>query len=168
MRLRWHVCAKRCRSPPRSTTTAPTTPVTSVPVNQVQPAKPLMVKKRICEQVDEDTLRDWFGRFITRYRNAQTPAAPARPFTVDALRKRLEGGASLLRHPWSRLAWSRARRGAVLFANGQAWPAGVELAQRLCAQLELVFDDVPDDSALVLLLGLVNDGHLVPHKARRR
>ena len=118
--------------------------------------------------LDEDTLRDWFGRFITRYRNAQTPAAPARPFTVDALRKRLEGGASLLRHPWSRLAWSRARRGAVLFANGQAWPAGVELAQRLCAQRELVFDDVPDDSALVLLLGLVNDGHLVPHKARRR
>jgi 50S ribosomal protein L16 3-hydroxylase len=117
--------------------------------------------------LDEDSLRDWFGRFITRYRNAQTPAPPARPVTPPALRKRLEGGAALLRHPWSRLAWSRGRRGATLFANGHAYPAAAELAQRLCAQRTLVLDDMPDEGALQLLTALVNDGHLVPHKARR-
>jgi 50S ribosomal protein L16 3-hydroxylase len=118
--------------------------------------------------LDEDTLRDWFGRFITRYRNAQTPASPTRPLTLDLLRKRLDGGATLLRHPWTRLAWSRVRRGAVLFANGQAWPTRTELAQRLCAQRELHFDDAPDEETLGLLLGLLNDGHYVVRKARRR
>ena len=117
--------------------------------------------------LDEDSLRDWFGRFITRYRNAQTPAAPARPMTLPALRKRLEDGATLLRHPWARLAWSRGRRGAVLFANGHAWPAPVELARRLCAERTLAIAGVPGDGALALLLALVNDGYLVPHKARR-
>jgi 50S ribosomal protein L16 3-hydroxylase len=117
--------------------------------------------------LDEESLRDWFGRFITRYRNAQTPAPPARPLTTPALRKRLEGGAALLRHPWSRLAWSRNRRGATLFANGHAYAATTELAQRLCAQRTLTFDQAPDGAALELLAALVNDGHLVPHKARR-
>jgi 50S ribosomal protein L16 3-hydroxylase len=117
--------------------------------------------------LDEDSLRDWFGRFITRYRNAQTPAAPGKALDRSSLRKRLEGGAVLLRHPWSRLAWSRQRRKAALFANGQAYPAAAELAQRLCAERTLAFDRVPDDASLDLLLALVNDGHLVPHRARR-
>lgn len=117
--------------------------------------------------LDDEGLRDWFGRFITRYRNAQTPAPPAKPVTLPQLRKRLEGGAALLRHPWSRLAWSRGRHGTTLFANGQAYPAPGELATRLCAERTLAFDKAPNDDALALLATLVNDGHLVPHKARR-
>jgi 50S ribosomal protein L16 3-hydroxylase len=117
--------------------------------------------------LDEESLRDWFGRFITRYRNAQTPATPARPMTLAALRKRLDGGATLLRHPWSRLAWSRGRRAVVLFANGHAYAAPTDLARRLCAERSLAFDDAPGDEAMALLLTLVNDGHLVPHKGRR-
>jgi len=117
--------------------------------------------------LDEATLRDWFGRFITRYRNAQTPAPPTKSLTLAALRKRLEGGATLLRHPWSRLAWGRVRNGATVFANGQAHPAPAELAQRVCGDRALAFEVVPDDDALALLLALVNDGHLVLHKARR-
>jgi 50S ribosomal protein L16 3-hydroxylase len=117
--------------------------------------------------LDEDTLRDWFGRFITRYRNAQTPAPPARPLTLPTLRKRLETGANVLRHPWSRLAWSRGRRVTTLFANGQAWPAPPELARRLCAERTLAFAQAPGEDELDLLLALINDGLLVLHKARR-
>ena len=117
--------------------------------------------------LDEDSLRDWFGRFITRYRNAQTPAPPGKPTTLPALRKRLEAGAVVLRHPWSRLAWSRGRRDAILFANGQAWPAPAELARRLCAERTLAIGPVPGDGELELLLALLNDGLLVLHKARR-
>jgi 50S ribosomal protein L16 3-hydroxylase len=117
--------------------------------------------------LDGDSLRDWFGRFITRYRNAQTPAPPARPLTPAALRKRMEGGATLLRHPWSRLAWSRGRRGATLFANGHAYPTDAGWAQRLCAERTLAFDGAPDDAVVELLTALFNDGHLVLHKGRR-
>lgn len=61
--------------PAGAQTTAPTTPVTSVPVNQVQPAKPLMVKKRICEQVDEDSYSRLGNRKICR--TVEVPATPA-------------------------------------------------------------------------------------------
>jgi 50S ribosomal protein L16 3-hydroxylase len=117
--------------------------------------------------LDGDSLRDWFGRFITRYRNAQTPAPPARPLTPAALRKRMEGGATLLRHPWSRLAWSRGRRGATLFANGHAYPTDAGWAQRLCAERTLAFDGAPDNAVVELLTALFNDGHLVLNKGRR-
>ncbi|WP_049622865.1 cupin domain-containing protein [Frateuria defendens] len=118
--------------------------------------------------LDEDTLRDWFGRFITRYRLAQQPAAPARPPGEAALRKQLDAGAELLRHPWTRLAWSRGRRGATLFANGEAWPAPPALAARLCAQRALRLEASPGEAELALLHALVEGGHLVLRKPRRR
>ena len=118
--------------------------------------------------LDEATLRDWFGRFITRYRNAQTPAPPSRPLTEATLLKRLRDGAQLLRHPWCRMAWSGNRSGATLFANGQAWPSTPALARQLCAQ-RIHVPSLPLPAAdLALLLALVNEGLLVPHKPRRR
>jgi 50S ribosomal protein L16 3-hydroxylase len=118
--------------------------------------------------LDEDTLRDWFGRFITRYRNAQTPAPMDKPLTEAALHKLLDGGAQLLRHPWSRLAWSRSKSGASLFANGQAYPVTPTLARQLCEQRALALGGPLAAADLTLLLALVNDGHLIAHKSRRR
>jgi 50S ribosomal protein L16 3-hydroxylase len=66
------------------------------------------------------------------------------------------------------MAWSRGKSGCTLFANGQAWPAPVALARQLCAQRELVADAEPSTAAGALLLALVNEGHLVLRKARRR
>ena len=118
--------------------------------------------------LDEDALRDWFGRFITRYRVAQHPAAPSRTMSEISLRKQLADGARLLRHPWSRLAWSRGKAGTALYANGHAWPAPLALARQLCAQREITLGAIPSAPALALLLALVNEGHLVVRKARRR
>ena len=117
--------------------------------------------------LDEATLRDWFGRFITRYRNAQTPLAPAKPLAESELLKQLAAGAQLLRHPWARLAWSRGRHGTTLFANGQAYAATPALAQRLCAEQALSFEQ-PSAPDIALLLALVNDGHFVLRKPRRK
>lgn len=117
--------------------------------------------------LDEDSLRDWFGRYITRYRVAQNPAPPARAVSEAALRKHLAAGAPLLRHPWTRLAWSRGRAGCTLFANGQAWPAPPALARALCAQRELSLADAPSAADVALLHRLVDDGHLVLRKRRR-
>jgi 50S ribosomal protein L16 3-hydroxylase len=118
--------------------------------------------------LDDAALRDWFGRFITRYRNAQAPAPPGRPLGGAALLKRLQDGAQLLRHPWSRMAWSRGKGGATFFANGQAWPATPALARQLCAHRALAPALPLAETDLALLLALVNEGHLLPHKATRR
>jgi 50S ribosomal protein L16 3-hydroxylase len=118
--------------------------------------------------LDEPTLTDWFGRFITRYRNAQVPVPPEKPVTEAALLKQLDGGAQLLRHPWARMAWARGKAAATLFVNGHAYPAPMELAERLCRERELSPGKKIPAAERTLLLALVNDGHLVPRKSRRR
>ncbi|MBE2292451.1 MAG: cupin domain-containing protein, partial [Xanthomonadaceae bacterium] len=69
---------------------------------------------------DPDRLGDWFGRFITTYRAAGEviPRGDERP-RIE-LEWDLGQGATLQRHPASRLAWRRNRRGASLFCCGQA------------------------------------------------
>ncbi len=82
---------------------------------------------------DADKLGDWFGGFITTYRSAVEPAAD------DASRPRIEvewdlaHGARLLRHPWSRMAWRKASKGARLYAGGRTLALPVRDAQRLAA-----------------------------------
>lgn len=118
--------------------------------------------------LDDATLTDWFGRFITRYRNAQMPVPPEKELTEAALRKQLDAGASLLRHPWARMAWARDKRGATLFVNGHAYPATVDSALRICGERELTPGKNVSAGEAGLLLALVNEGHLVVRKGRRR
>ena len=88
--------------------------------------------------------------------------------SAAALTKRLVPGVQLLRHPWTRLAWSRNRTACTLYANGEAYAATPALAQALCAQRVLPLSTAPDDVDSALLLTLLNDGHLRVHKPRRR
>jgi 50S ribosomal protein L16 3-hydroxylase len=118
--------------------------------------------------LNDDMLRDWFGCFITRYRNAQLPAPPEKPLSDAALAKQLDAGVQLLRHPWSRLAWSRGKSSCTLYASGHAYPATPALAQQLCEQRVLSLAGKPSAAERALLLALINDGHLLPRKSRRR
>jgi 50S ribosomal protein L16 3-hydroxylase len=131
-------------------------------LDRVQQALPFAAALR------EDSLRDWFGRFITRYRNAQTPAPLQKPLDADKFAAKLAAGARLLRHPWSRLAWSRGKTGGTLYVCGQAYAATPACAQQLCEQRELTIDHAPNAVDQALLLALVNDGHLLLRKTRRR
>ncbi len=82
---------------------------------------------------DPDCLGDWFGSFITTYRSAVEPAAE------DDARPRIEvewdlaHGANLLRHPWSRMAWRKAAKGARLYAGGLVLAMSVRDARALAA-----------------------------------
>ena len=82
---------------------------------------------------DADKLGDWFGGFITTYRSAVEPTAD------EAVRPRIEiewdlaHGAPLLRHPWSRMAWRKASKGARLYAGGRVLVLPARDAQRLAA-----------------------------------
>ncbi|MBB6248623.1 cupin domain-containing protein [Rhodanobacter sp. A1T4] len=118
--------------------------------------------------LNDAMLRDWFGRFITRYRNAQVPVPLDKPLDDAALGKQLDAGATLLRHPWSRMAWTRAKSNGTLYVSGHAYPATTALAQQLCEQREFVVIHKPNVVERTLLLALVNDGHLLVRKPRRR
>ncbi len=82
---------------------------------------------------DPDRLGDWFGRFMTAYRSAGQ-AMPA-----DDGRSRIETewdlqqGHVLQRHPWTRMAWRRAAKGARLYAAGQDFELPVRDARAIAA-----------------------------------
>jgi 50S ribosomal protein L16 3-hydroxylase len=122
----------------------------------------------LAANLDDATLIDWFGRLITRYRSAQAPLAPSKPMTATTLMKQLDAGASLLRHPWSRLAWAQHRSRCTLFANGHAYPATASMAAGLCGQRIIAPPHAPDAAEQALLLALINDGHLIVRKLRGR
>jgi len=111
---------------------------------------------------DPDRLGDWFGRFITTYRSAGTAAADPELPSWDAALEQLHNGTALLhRHPFSRMAWRRATRGARLYVAGQDWPLPVKDARAL-ANAEAL--NAPMLAALsaqgrAALQALYQDGH---------
>jgi 50S ribosomal protein L16 3-hydroxylase len=117
--------------------------------------------------MSRDQLADWFGRFITRYRTAQFAAPPPRAISDAALAKALAAGAVLMRHPWTRLAWTRRRGGAIAFAAGHGYRCTRTLARQLCAEPRLAFAAPPDATTRAVLLALVNDGHFALLRRRR-
>ncbi|ATD67750.1 MULTISPECIES: cupin domain-containing protein [Luteimonas] len=87
---------------------------------------------------DPDRLGDWFGSFITGYRNAQQVVSGEMPPPRIELEWLLsQGQATLLRNPFSRVAWRRAKGGARLYVSGTAWPMPVRDARLLAAQAQL-------------------------------
>ncbi|TWI03729.1 50S ribosomal protein L16 3-hydroxylase [Luteimonas cucumeris] len=82
---------------------------------------------------DPDRLGDWFGRFITLYRSAGEAVAHGETRSRIEIEWDLQHGALLQRHPWTRMAWRKATRGATLFAAGHDYPTPVKDAQRIAA-----------------------------------
>ncbi|KRA44288.1 cupin domain-containing protein [Pseudoxanthomonas sp. Root630] len=82
---------------------------------------------------DPDLVGDWFGRFITTYRaSGDVMPSPDAPSRIE-MEWDLQQGARLLRHPFSRFAWRRRKKGATLFCNGLDYALPVKEAQALAA-----------------------------------
>src|ERR671912_2458682 len=56
--------------------------------------------------LDPAARREWFGRFITRYRSAGDVVAPPKSLSWPATAVALAKGGSLQRHPFARAAWT--------------------------------------------------------------
>lgn len=113
---------------------------------------------------DPDRLGDWFGSFITGYRNAQqVVAGEAPPPRIELEWLLSQGQASLQRNPFTRMAWRRAHDGARLFASGTAWPMSPTDARLLAASAQLDGDTYGalSDTAREVVLELLGQGHYV-------
>lgn len=85
---------------------------------------------------DQDRLGDWFGRFITLYRNAGSATPVPTPPRIE-VEWALEHGARLLRHPWTRMAWRKAGRGAKLYVAGEDFSLAARDAGTLAGASEI-------------------------------
>jgi len=120
--------------------------------------------------LDDAALGRWFGRFITAYRNAGTPQPGPRLPTRATLEALIDAGGELRWHPFSRVAWARAGRGAQLFVHGEHYPCTLAGARRLARGDALSAGDwaalkVQDRDAAY---ALVSAGHLIAQPARKR
>lgn len=118
-------------------------------------------------QVDDETLADWFGGFITRYRSAGQIAAPPQPPSPGRIEKRLLAGDCLHLNPLARCAWRPHAGRATLHVDGERFSASPQLAQHLSRRLPLGSNDYAklgaDDRAVVQ--HLIRHGILVlPHQ----
>ncbi|GAB1595966.1 JmjC domain-containing protein [Lysobacter claricitrinus] len=86
---------------------------------------------------DQDRLTDWFGRFVTAYRSAGIVGAPAEAIDHASIEQALAEGETLHRNPFSRVAWRKVARGALLFVAGQSFAMPAADAKRLAAASEL-------------------------------
>ncbi|HVJ36547.1 MAG TPA: cupin domain-containing protein [Stenotrophomonas sp.] len=113
---------------------------------------------------DPDRLGEWFGRFITTYRASGDIASPPQAPDAAELAQALAEGTVIYRHPWSRVAWRRARKGALLFVSGHAFALPLRDAQRLAALDEI--DEAAyaqlSERGRAALLALVELGHYAP------
>ena len=86
---------------------------------------------------DPDRLGDWFGRFITLYRSSGEAMPAENGRSRIEIEWDLQQGFTLHRHPWTRMAWRRAARGARLYAAGQVHEVAVRDAQTISAEAKL-------------------------------
>ena len=101
------------------------------------------------QAVDAGQRREWFGRFITRYRSSGEIGPTAKTPAFATVEKSLVAGGLLLRHPFVRTAWTRTvdktPPGALLFVSGESFPMDARSAHVLAA-----YDGI-DDAALAKL-----------------
>ena len=112
---------------------------------------------------DRETLADWFGAFITRYRSAHDAAPAGTTTDPAALAAAVAGGAVLHRSPWSRLATRRDGRATRIVLAGERYAASAALARLLGAAKQYDHADLGrlprgDWRALA---AMVDAGHLV-------
>lgn len=123
-----------------------------------------------CINVDKNTLKSWFGSFITRYRSAQSAVPPRRTFVSDKVKHSLSN-ATVLRHPFSRFAWYQEGRGARLFASGDALSVPLELAVLLSSSNAMSGAAIlmlPRSAEIVACItALLNLGHLYLQRDRK-
>jgi 50S ribosomal protein L16 3-hydroxylase len=121
------------------------------------------LRKLMLSSLDENrNLDNYLAAFLSRFRLAHDPMPPPVSIRPEKLLKGLQGDASLLRNPWTRLTWIESPQGARLYAAGQPYDCSVWLAEALCAREQpLIKADLLDQASLDTLARLFNSGHFL-------
>lgn len=110
---------------------------------------------------DPDRLGDWFGRFITMYRNGGEVLPGDDERSRIEVEWDLQHGATLWRHPFSRMAWRKTGRGARLYVNGQDFALSLRDARHIAnaAQHDGATYAALSEAGRDRVFALMQDGH---------
>jgi 50S ribosomal protein L16 3-hydroxylase len=130
---------------------------------QITPEAVKKVQKILTQYVeDQDSLAQWFGRYMTapKYLDEETEQEEHR---LEDVRQHLAAGGTLIRNEGSRFAFQEHGKGLWLFVDGRQYTCGeavTDLVKTLCA--ERTFSNICGQSEEhdSLLLDLLNHGSL--------
>lgn len=110
---------------------------------------------------DPERLGDWFGRFMTVYRNAGEVLPGGDERSRIEVEWDLQHGARLWRHPYSRMAWRKAKRAARLYVNGEDFSLPARDARRIAnaAQLDGAAYEALSEAGRDRVFELIQAGH---------
>jgi 50S ribosomal protein L16 3-hydroxylase len=117
--------------------------------------------------VGSSLLRTWFPRFITRYRSAHTAMPRARKLTDAQFESAFARQAVAMRNPWSRAAWIRSGRDAMLFVAGTDHTCSIPFARLVCSRTAILLDRVRSRRDRDALRSLIDLGHVTLATTRR-
>ena len=114
---------------------------------------------------DRATFARWFGGYNSTPKNPDVDWSLQQPVTVGDVRKRLAGGATLVRNPASRCSFLRQNGALLLFVDGECFECTgptEAFAERLCAMTPIVTGPTLTACAATtaLLTTLINKGSL--------
>lgn len=118
--------------------------------------------------VDSSLLRTWFGRFVTRYRSAHVAVPRTRRITDTELDRAFARRVEAVRNPWSRVAWMRSGRGAMLFVAGTAHACSIVFARLACSRPSIPLEAVRARQDRDALRSLIDLGHVTLHASTLR
>jgi len=134
--------------------------ITDVALKRVRASMPQFAN------VDKSALSIWFGKFITRYRAAHDAAPPRRQITAAQLAAKLPNHA-VMRNPWSRMAWTRCGREALLFVAGDSFACPMNVAKHIAGSKEIDGATMLGHKrALALFADLINRGHWLLRRSK--
>jgi 50S ribosomal protein L16 3-hydroxylase len=89
-----------------------------------------------------ENIAHWFGKHMTERKYGQDELEGEDEITADDWQAALAEGQMLWRHPAARLAFHTQGDSTQLFADGQAFNCSRELAELVCAEVEITWDQI--------------------------
>ncbi|HJT98078.1 MAG TPA: hypothetical protein VJ696_07150, partial [Rhodanobacteraceae bacterium] len=94
-----------------------------------------------------------------------------RPIADAAFARAFATGGAAIRNPWSRAAWLRSGREAMLFVAGTGFACSIAFARLACGRDPMPLDRIRSRNDRDALRSLIDQGHVTlaaPSRRRRR
>jgi 50S ribosomal protein L16 3-hydroxylase len=122
------------------------------------------VKNILLEQLTDDNLARWFGKYMTE-RKYLEDSATGPEYAANEWQSELQSGVALWRHPAARFAYVLDGDQAILFVDGSEYTCSVALAEFVCGTGEIDWQSleplVQEPLNLAVVTALINRDSLL-------
>lgn len=102
------------------------------------------VRQIVLNHLTDENIAHWFGKYMTERKYLEHTDEEPLDISADEWQGALSEGQVLWKHPAARLAFHTDEKGTMLFADGEAICCSRELAEIVCADAEITWNDIKE------------------------